>query len=239
MIGNFDKKGVYLNACWSARPESPEEIADRYIRFADALTPLHPYLGDWITRGKRRPIPFATARRDLPKIVKEQIDRDDDRRPDPRGGYHFGAYTSAKHGFSFSGVAGTHYKSLDNNYLHFGTMLGVLPEPSMVTFDIFHAATLAAIACWQPLYCLTQPSTLRPHQSRGLLFDAAWFTYIHPRLLPHMSPPDVPLVEPTQDGGLLLAAATETLDPDNPEHLTAALRIGCATHHLSEIITDL
>jgi hypothetical protein len=234
---DFKAKSVYTNAYWPTRLESADSVADRYIRFADTLAPLHPCLGDLITLGNRRAIPFATARRDLTKIVKQKVIRDDDGNIEPLGGFMFTAYTSREPGYEFSGVAGSAYQRLDSNRLQFSTTSGYLPEPSMMAFDVFHAATLATIACWQPLFCLTQPSTLRPHQLPGLWFDAAWFTYIHPSLLPHLRPPDVPVIEPTPDGGLLLGAATETLDPDNPAHLAAALRIGDATRHLSKIIS--
>ena len=236
---NFDATHFYVNAVWTKRQESAESVADRYVRFIDAVTPLHPLLSDWIACGKRKPIPFATARRDLVKIVQERIDRDDDGTPEPRGGYGFSAYTREEPGFELRGRVGRDYSMPDLNRFQFSTTLGYWPKPSMITFDLFRLATLATIACWKPLFCSTQSSTLQPHMAPRTWFHASWFTYVHPSLVHRVASPNIPVVESTPDGGLLLGAASETFDVSNPAHLAAALSIENATRHLDDVMPPL
>ncbi len=63
--------------------------------------------------------------------------------------------------------------------------------------------------------------------------------YVHPSLVHRVAPPDIPVVEPTPDGGLLLAATTDTFSADNPAHLEAARRIAAATAHLDDVMPPL
>lgn len=57
--------------------------------------------------------------------------------------------------------------------------------------------------------------------------------YVPPHLAKTVQPSDIPVVEAMPNGGLFLAATTETFKADNPVHLEGARRIGRATRHLN------
>jgi hypothetical protein len=119
------------------------------------------------------------------------------------------------------------------------TMSGRRPDLSLMTYPLFKGAMLATIECWEPLLCLARPSTLIPFVARGAWYSESWMTYVHPSLVHRVAPPDIPVIEPTPDGGLLLAATTETFVVDDPQHLEAARRICRATRHLDDVMPKL
>jgi hypothetical protein len=239
MTLDFGATSFYSHALWYGRSETPASIADRYARYMDRLAAASPILANWQAISQRKATPFAVARRDLVTYVQKSIRRDEKGKPDLKQGFYVGGFTKEKQGFSFRGFVGQTYPSPAYNDCMLSTASGHWPDLSLMTFDLFRAATLAAITCWEPLWCTTQPSTLQPFMAKGAWFHASWFTYIHPTLLDRVAPPDLPVVEPTPDGGLLLGAAAETFDVDNPAHLAAALRIEAATRHLDDVMPVL
>ena len=108
-----------------------------------------------------------------------------------------------------------------------------------MTYPLFRATTLATVACWEPLLCIMQPTSLHPFITIGNWYHESWMTYVHPSLVHRVSPPDIPIVEATPDGGLLIAATTETFSVDNPDHLEAARLICRATRHLDDVMPPL
>jgi len=107
----------------------------------------------------------------------------------------------------------------------------VAPDLAIMTFPLFRAALLVINAIWQQPWACVQ--AFRLHYNRVPLYPGAalfpysrfhipWIGYLGPSLLNDtVCPPDLK-TERTVDGGLLMIAAKERLDPDNPEHLRRA-----------------
>jgi hypothetical protein len=123
----------------------------------------------------------------------------------------------------------------------------VAPDPSIVTYPTFKAALLAINAIWRVSWACAQafranyvkvPEVYAPgvhgYGSERLpmipseptfpesVFHIPWLAYLSAPLAAGVKLPPEILTEPTPDGGLLMIAAEERLDPDNPEHLRRA-----------------
>ena len=240
MTLDFTASSFYVSAYWYRRPESAASVADRYARYVDSLASISPLTVDWVACTERKGVPFSTARRNLVALVEKSLKPEDDGKIYPADGYTISAYTRRQpQNFEFMGFVGRDYRSPDLNRFSFETAMGTWPDLSLVTYPLFRSVALATIACWEPLYCNTQPSILQPFMAPKSWFTASWITYVHPSLVHRVTPPDIPVVEPTPDGGLLLAATTDTFSADIPAHLEAAQRIAAATGHLDDMMPPL
>lgn len=111
--------------------------------------------------------------------------------------------------------------------------MGYWPDLSIIDYPTFKSMLLATVDCWEPLVCGARSSDLIPHYAERGPFNEAWILYVPPHLAKTVRPPEVSVVEPAPDGGLILAATTDRFAVDNPAHLEAAKRIGRATAHLN------
>ena len=123
----------------------------------------------------------------------------------------------------------------------------VLPDPSIVTYPIFKAALLAINAIWLPPWACAYafrsntvkvpeifPGGLQGYRLERLPlipseptfpasdFHIPWLAYLSAPLAGGLDLPAEILTERTPDGGLLMIAAEERLEPTNPEHLRRA-----------------
>jgi hypothetical protein len=126
-----------------------------------------------------------------------------------------------------------------------------------VTYPLFKAALLAANkiwcapwACAQAFRCgsISVPIEFAPGvmatQIKGVtqvpvdptypysIFHIPWIAYLSAEYAAGVTPPRDILVERTPDGGLLMSATADRLDPMNPEHarrarVIAEVMIGC------------
>ena len=237
---DFEANRYYLNAHWYRRPESAAAIADRWARYVDKLEASSPFLANWVAHGEQKSLPFATARRDLVGFVEGSRLPDVDGQAYAADGFSISAYTRRQaQNFEFMGFVARDYGLRDMNRFQFTTAIGQWPDLSLVTYSLFRLVILATIACWEPLYCMVRTKTLQPFEAPNSWFNLSWITYVHPSLVHRVTPPDIPVVEPTPDGGLLLAATTDTFTVDNPAHLDAARRIAAATAHLDDVMPPL
>lgn len=123
----------------------------------------------------------------------------------------------------------------------------VLPDPAIVTYPLFKAASLTLITNWTPTWVcaqafrsntvsvpVTYPGGVGGYSLERLpmipsdptfpvsVFHVPWIAYLSaPRAASVILPPDI-ITERTPDGGLLMVATTDRLDPENPEHLCRA-----------------
>ena len=222
---DFTAPSYYINAIWFARPENPSVIADRLGRFVDRMITLDPLLADPIF-GKTARTRYADVRENLASLIAKDVTRDDWGKPFAKEGYYIGGHCGKpQQPFMFYGKVGRALPLPDNNRLSFTTDFGTWPNLSVLSYALYRSLMLAMIECWEPTVCYAQPSTLLPYIEGRRLFTEAWIAYVPPNLRHLVQPADVPIVETTPDGGLLLAATTDMFDPANPVHLDAARRI--------------
>jgi hypothetical protein len=109
-----------------------------------------------------------------------------------------------------------------------------LPDPALVTFPLFKAALLAINTNWPP--CWACAYAYRMGFDKSPLFPGAelfpfsvfhipWLGYLSSPLASGLEPPPEILTERTPDGGLLMSATEERLDPTVPEHWRRARMI--------------
>jgi hypothetical protein len=104
-------------------------------------------------------------------------------------------------------------------------------DPLIVNYKLFREALLATSAIGQPVWAsvsalragyaeepIVAGAPLFPHSA----FHIPWITYVEPARAFGFALPAEIRTERTPDGGLLLTATEEPLDPTNPEHLRGA-----------------
>jgi hypothetical protein len=125
--------------------------------------------------------------------------------------------------------------------------LMVPPDPVIVTYPLFRSALLAINAIWQqpwactlafrPAYVKVPNDNLPIEQGYTLerapmipseptfpesMFDIPWFAYLSAPLAAGLKLPPEIQTERTVDGGLLMTATEERLDPEIPDHVQRA-----------------
>jgi hypothetical protein len=214
-----------------ARPGSPEWLGSKILATLDALTQIDSNIfPDWEVGDlpAMKGFSLAAARSRIAEIVDHNVSRDDLGRPEPESGYTAVAQTTIDaRSRRMTLWVGTGH---GNVWLKAGDEM-VAPEPVIVTYPLFRAALLAINAIWQQPWACVQ--AFRVDYDRVLLYPGAtlfpysrfhipWIAYLGPSLLQgSVSPPDIK-TEHTPDGGLLMTATEERLDPTNPEHLQRA-----------------
>jgi hypothetical protein len=176
-------------------------------------------------------LPLATARPRIAAIIDNNVSRDDFGKPEPDDGYSAGASTGDTLGprrmslrISAGGTdAGeTDLKAGEYN---------MFPDPAVVTYPVFKGALLAINAIWPPVwacaYALRMDYDKVPLIPGAALFPYSrfhipWLAYLSAPLAAGLEPPPEIKTERTPDGGLLMSATEERLDPTDPEHLRRA-----------------
>ena len=216
--------------------ESPASIGAKFVETLDALSRVDPTV---FTNWKVTDIPaltsqpLAVARSHIAEIVENNVSRDDLSEPEPE----YGGYWA----FAFAD------KVVESRRVHLRVQTGgkserttllqtgdwkVLPDPAIVTYPIFRSALLAINAIWPPVWAcayafkvdyfevpLAPGAPLFPHTR----FHIPWMGYLPASpTKPFVLPPPEIMTEGTPDGGLLMIATEDRLDPTNPEHLRRA-----------------
>jgi hypothetical protein len=214
-----------------AHPESPVSIGDKLVKTLDALTGIDPIFAKWevMDYPRRDSVPLSTARSRIGAIIEQNVERDDWRRPQPDEGYTAGAFTQAA-----SGTRRMHLrinvggeKNKGDTWLNFGSLYNAPPDLSIVTYPVFKAALLAINAIWPPSFAwadVYKPDYWETPLFPGAplfpssLFHLTWIGYLSTPLADGVQLPPEIKTERTPDGGLLMTATEERLDPTNPEH---------------------
>ena len=227
--------------------ESPSAIGERLIRTLDALSRSNPSIFiNWeITdRPTKSFMPLAAARSRIGEIIENNISRDDWGEPDPIYGYSVMAHTggvATPRRITLWIIAGG--KHPGHIWLQTG-FWQVPADPSIVTYPIFKAALLALVANWQlpwisahafrsnyamvPVHggagCMLERRPMLPQEPTfpRSPFDIPWIGYLSAALAADVKLTREIATERTPDGGLLIIATDDRLDPDNPEHLRRA-----------------
>jgi Immunity protein 52 len=215
--------------------ESPASIGAKFVETLDALSRVDPTVfTNWevtdIPAMTSRPL--AVARSRIAAIVENNVSRDELREPDPDYGYSAVAHTDkivASRRIYIRIRTGGGPERITS--LQTGDWK-VPPDPSIVTYPIFKNALLAINAIWPPVWAsayafkvdyfetpLAPGAPLFPYSR----FHIPWMGYLSASLTTRMilPPPEI-VSERTADGGLLMIATEDRLDPTNPEHLRRA-----------------
>jgi Immunity protein 52 len=216
-------------------PVTPDWLGPKFLATLDALTRINPELFVGWQVGdlpRMKGIPLAAARPRIAEIIGRNVGRDDSGRAEPDYGYSAVALTSSDSETRQMSFEATSYGTISygNLELRAGDIM-VSPDPAIVTYPVFRAALLAINEIWRLPWGCAQ--AFRVHYDKGPLFPGAdlfpysrfhipWIAYLGPSLLPGLVPPPDIKGERTPDGGLLMSATEERLDPTNPEHLRRA-----------------
>ena len=226
---------------WKGRQETPTQIAEKYLRTLNELSKNGPILKDWgvgVTleddpRGGV--IPLSEALKDMEKLVRENIAYDDWEQPDSASGYDMFAssnastpdYTSDRT-LSFLFQIGSKW----SNEIRFN--VGTMTGPSaldVATFSLFRIVMSTLTSIWSPEWAGAYAFKIdydEPGAVAGVpvfpssRFHIPWITYLSTPLAEGVTPPPGIQSEQTSDGGLLMVATQDQLDPANPEHMRLA-----------------
>ncbi len=231
-----------------ARSEgSPRSIGDRFIRTLDALSESGPSIfANWeITdHSTKSSVPLAAARSRIATMVENNVARGELGEPDPDYGYDVWAFTRVD---DRSREIHLWIKAGGKHAGHVWLRTGAYNFPvdlSIVTFPIFKAALLALAANWtlpwNSAHAFRSNYAMVPvHggagyklESRPMLpqeptfprspFEIPWIGYLSAALSAGLRLSPEIATERVLDGGLLMIATKDRLDPDNPEHLRRA-----------------
>ena len=185
--------------------------------------------------------PLAAARQRIAEIISHNVVHGDLGRPEPAAGYTAAAHTTV--GARSRRMRFYARTWLGDVWLDAGDEM-VAPDPAIVTYQLFRAALLAINAIWQQRWGCVQAFRSRtakvPHGTGGgytlkrlpmipteptfpeSIFHIPWLAYLSPPLTAGVKLPPEIQTETTIEGGLLMIATEERLDPDIPEHVRRA-----------------
>jgi hypothetical protein len=235
-----ESRNFFISANWEARTETPDELAARFLCMIDALKEIDPVFSLW-TCGTRRPEKLEEVRDRYAAEIAVGVVRDEwNNKPSPQVGYSFGAFTRNKpkaRSFSVRCRAGSQIKSVFVNHVILSTNseMRSRPDADVVSYRIFRAALLAIVEAWDPVHARATSHPLNETYGGGIYFGPAWMKYLCPWLAEMITPPSTVLAERLPNGGLLMSAATETFDVDNPAHMAAAHDMAAAMAPLDRL----
>jgi hypothetical protein len=217
-----------------SRPESPAQLGARFVNTLDALTRSDPTIfANWeiMDYPARASSPLAEARKRIGAIIEKNVDRNDLGESCPQYGYTAGALVITRdksRRISLRIKTGGTKKG--ETSLQTGEW-NIFPDAAMVTYPIFKAALLVIGANWPPRWAcayafrvgyykepLIAGAALFPYS----LFHITWIAYLSAPLAVGLGLPAEISMERTPDGGVLMTATKDRLDPTHPEHLRRA-----------------
>jgi hypothetical protein len=245
--------------------EKPLVTGPKFLKTLDRLSCIDPLLEGWQLLGSwditqedenLSLVPLAAARERIAEIVERGVTYDDFNEPKPVYGYNVLAKIRPRdpRGVTFTASTGGHDFDLS-----FGDHF-MASDLSIVTYPMFKAALLAASATWDAhlsYACASRNdtvsvpidiapgvpafridgATLAPLDPTFpvSVFRVPWIAYVSAERADGLTLAREILTERTPDGGLLMSATTERLDPMNREHLRhariiAEALIACTEH---------
>jgi len=231
------------------RRESPASLGTRFVGTLDALTRIDPLCANWeiIDTHALSSSSLAAARSRIAAIIENNVARNEDNfnKAIPRYGYHAFARTNMDRdarNVSFTVDAGGELES--RTKLEFGDY-ELAPDRTVITYPRFKAALLAINAAWHPRYAFAYAhrvgsvlvpfklGSLEANQVIGVPqvpgdptfpddFYIPWLFYLSAPFAAGLKMTSEIQTEGTPDGGSLMIAAEDRLDPANPAHVRSA-----------------
>jgi hypothetical protein len=230
---------------FTALKASPDRLGSKFLATLDALTRIDSNIFPGWEVGDlpaMKGFPLAVARSRISEIISHNVSRDELGRPEPESGYTAVAHTTIgtrSHRMTF-------WVDQWNVWLKAGDVM-VPPDPAIVTFPLFQAAMSSINAIWQQPWACAQafrsvsikvPLANSPSgegyslESAPMIpseptfpesiFHIPWFAYLSAPFSAGVKLPPEIHTEHTADGGLLMTATEERLDPEIPEHVRRA-----------------
>jgi hypothetical protein len=217
-------------ATWRIEPTEPQVLGEKFLRALDTIAAAAPEIGPWLVSPRnlsRAVVSIDEAREIMPKILKSSVATVDST-PDPDYGYRLYAMNRrdlSPRNIHLSASVGGRFGDRIRFEVGF---IGIPSDPDTVTYPLFRAALLAILDQWPSVwanayafkmdyYKASTAPGVPPHAYSR--FHLPWLGYLSAPLAIGLDPsPETP-GERTPDGGLLMIAAEERLDPANPEHM--------------------
>jgi hypothetical protein len=239
----------FVRGSWAGpAAERPASTGAKFLRTLDSLSGIDPIFSGWqINRNWRiaedeqpRLVPLAAARDRIVEIVENGVTLNDFNKPTPGYGYSVAATAGVRgpHHVTFSARTGNQTFELS-----FGEH-NIASDLSIVTYTLFKSALLAIGAAWDARWAYAQayridavsvPIDLAPGVPAfrietatqvpldptfpRSIFHVPWIVYLSAERAAGLQLTPEILTERTPDGGHLMTATTERLDPMNPEHV--------------------
>jgi hypothetical protein len=231
--------------------DKPAVIGAKFLQTLDELSVIDPLLSGWqVYRNwnideddEPRQLPLGVARKRIVEIIENGVARDDFGEPRPSDGYIASAAAGVRGPRQVTFTASTRLKDFT---LEFGEW-NIAQDLSIVTYPLFKAALLAISTIWNVRWAYAKahrkgmvkvPFALAPGVP-GFIIESAppvpldptfprsgynvpWIVYLSPRHAADVKVAREILTEHTPNGGLLMSATTDRLDPTNPAHVRAA-----------------
>jgi hypothetical protein len=242
----------FVRGQWAGQAdEKPAVTGAKFLRTLDSLSEINPLFSGWqinrnwkITEDAQpRLLPLGAARDRIVEIVEEGVAHDDFGKPTPAYGFSVLGIAGAR---GPRKVAFTARTGLQIFELSFGEH-NLAPDLSIVTYPLFKAALLAITKAWDARWSYAQadrnefvevpvnfaPSVpafrieaapqvpLDPTFPKSI-FHVPWIIYLSAERAAGVTLAPEILTKRTPDGGLLMSATTDRLDPVNPEHARRA-----------------
>jgi hypothetical protein len=220
-----------ISATWHIEPTSPAVLGKKYLAVLDAISEAVPEIGNWLLgiapyRGEC--LTIDEARNSAAAWVEKNASTMDDGTPDPESGYTLIAMNMLKRSPKNVGLtAGVGDRLGDSIRFRVGSV-NMPSDPETVTYPLFRATLLAVIAQFPPVWANAYLYTPSEHNASSVpgipphppsSYHRPWLSYLCAPLTKGLVPPVGVPCEWTKDGGLLMIAAEERLDPTNPDHM--------------------
>ena len=219
-----------IRSAWRGRVETPASIGQKFLKTLDALSAIDPvFFANWEVTDSRAlsSLTLDEARPRIAGLIEKNVVLDDFRKPSPEYGYHASARVGRfKDPRSASMYVDAGGKFDGGTQLQFGEW-DVPPDLGLVRYPLYKAALLAINAIWQAPFAWAyafrvdyyeKPLTAGAPSFPYSRFHIPWIAYLSAHLSDGVQLPSEITTERTPDGGLLMTATEERLDPTNPEH---------------------
>lgn len=219
-----------VSAQWRIEPTAPAVLGERFLQTLEAIAAAAPEAGVWKVLGMRttKGLTIEEARRITAQWVEENVVEDEDDGPQPEQGYWLLGTTSPTDtptSLELSATVGGKFG--DSIEFQIGDD-ETPPPPTMITYPLFRTALLTIIALWPSVWAnayafemdydaASSAPGVPPHPYSP--YHMPWLSYLSAPLTDGLTLPDGIMSERTPDGGLLMIAAEERLDPTNPDHM--------------------
>jgi hypothetical protein len=225
-----------IHATWRVEPTTPAVLGEKFLRALDLIAEAAPEIGDWTIL--ERPfygdlVPIDEARKIMPKLLENNVTTVDEQ-PDADFGYCLIALNRPDFSPKSVGLTASVGGRFGDRITFKVGSVRVPSDPALVTYPLFRTALLTIIALWPPIWAnayayrwgyaeTSSAPGIPPHPSSRYLIP--WLSYLSAPLAVELELPPEILNERTPDGGLLMIAAEERLDPTNAEHMARSRAI--------------